>query len=76
VADAPQEMIMLGHRIASTAADGSDSTGRPLNGIDQLAMARLARAPRPRRDRATVARPSHPHEPERHPFAPLPPATR
>ena len=36
--------IMLGHRIANTAASGGDSSGLPLSGIDQLGLAMLIAA--------------------------------
>jgi inner membrane transporter RhtA len=36
--------IMLGHRIANTAADGGDSAGLPLSGIDQLGLSMLIAA--------------------------------
>ena len=36
--------IMLGHRIANTAADGRGSAGLPLSGIDQLGLSMLVAA--------------------------------
>lgn len=36
--------IMLGHRIANTTASGSDSSGLPLSGIDQLGLSMLIAA--------------------------------
>lgn len=36
--------IMLGHRIANTAADGGDPAGLPLSGIDQLGLSMLIAA--------------------------------
>jgi inner membrane transporter RhtA len=36
--------VIIGHRIANTAADGRAAPGRPLNGIDQLGMAMLIAA--------------------------------
>ena len=36
--------VVLGHRIASTAADGSGSPASPLSGIDQLGLAMLIAA--------------------------------
>lgn len=36
--------VILGHRIANTAADGSDSPAAPLSGIDQLGLSMLIAA--------------------------------
>jgi inner membrane transporter RhtA len=36
--------IVLGHRIANTRADGTESSGLPLSGIDQLGLAMLVAA--------------------------------
>jgi inner membrane transporter RhtA len=36
--------IMLGHRIANTAADGGDPSGLPLSGIDQLGLSMIIAA--------------------------------
>jgi inner membrane transporter RhtA len=36
--------IMLGHRIANTTADGGDSSGLPMSGIDQLGLSMLIAA--------------------------------
>jgi inner membrane transporter RhtA len=36
--------VIIGHRIANTAADGRAAPGRPLSGIDQLGMAMLIAA--------------------------------
>jgi inner membrane transporter RhtA len=36
--------VILGHRIANTAADGSDSSASPMSGIDQLGLSMLIAA--------------------------------
>ncbi len=36
--------VMLGHRIANTASDGTDHAASPMSGIDQLGLSMLVAA--------------------------------